>query len=69
MKAEKLIEIALDGAMQIGKSGSPSAAITVPDETSTSVEISSFWVKKGCIVLSFTERDEITMGKELPDPI
>ena len=52
--------------MQIRKPCSPSAAITVPDEASTSVE-RSFWVKKGCIVHSFTERDEITMGKELSD--
>ena len=67
LKAEKLIRIALDGGMQTEKPGSPSAAITVPDEASTGVERSSFWVKKGCIVLSFTERDEITMGKELSD--
>ena len=62
MKAEKLIRIALDGGMQIGKPGSPSAAITVPDEAFNSVERSSSCVKKGCIVLAFTERDEITMG-------
>ena len=66
-KAEKLVRIALGSEMQIGTSASQAATITVPDKASTSVEKSSFWVKRGCIVLSFAEKDEIRMDKELSD--
>ena len=63
MNAEKLIRIAFNGEMQFGTPTSPSSAITVPDEACTSVEKSSFWTKRGCIVLLFTERDKIRWVK------